>query len=54
MKKIFTLLSIVALTLVSCKTEIKPEDTTDVVVVDTVNVDTVKVDTVKVVEEVKK
>jgi uncharacterized protein YcfL len=59
MKKIFALLTILTLTVVSCKNETKTEPTTDVVVdstvvaTDSVAVDSVEVDTTKVVEEVK-
>lgn len=58
MKKIFALLTILTLTLVSCKKEIKTETTTEVVDSTTVSADSITtdsccVDTTQVVEEVK-
>jgi len=58
MKKIFVLLTVLTLTVVSCKNEVKTETTTEVVdstavATDSVAVDSVEVDTTKVVEEVK-
>lgn len=58
MKKIFVLLTVLTLALVSCKKEIKTETTTEVVdstavATDSIETDSVAVDTTKVVEEVK-
>lgn len=58
MKKIFVLLTVLTLALVSCKNETKSETTTEVVdstavATDSVAVDSVEVDTTKVVGEVK-
>ena len=58
MKKIFVLLTVLTLTVVSCKKEIKTETTTEVVdsttvATDSVAVDSAAVDTTKVVEKVK-
>ena len=55
MKKIFALLTILTLTVVSCKNETKTDTTTEVVdstavVTDSVAVDSVVVDSVKVVD----
>lgn len=58
MKKIFLLLTVLTLSLLSCKNETKTETTTEVVdstavSTDSVVIDSVEVDTTKVVEEVK-
>lgn len=54
MKKILALLTILTLTVVSCKkTETKSDVTTEVTDTTTVVVDSVEVDTTKVVGEVK-
>ena len=58
MKKIFVLLTVLTLTVVSCKKEIKTETTTEVVdstavATDSIAADTCCVDSTKVVEEVK-
>lgn len=58
MKKIFVLLTVLTLTVMSCKNETKTEVTTEItdttaVAVDSIATDSVDVDTTKVVEEVK-
>jgi hypothetical protein len=58
MKKIFVLLTVLTLTVVSCKNETKSEPTTETVdstavATDSVAVDSAAVDTTKVVKEVK-
>jgi len=58
MKKIFVLLTVLTLTVVSCKKEIKTETTTEVVdstavATDSIAADTCCVDSTKVVEEKK-
>jgi hypothetical protein len=57
MKKIFALLTILTLTVVSCKNETKTEPTTDVFIdstnIESTNVELIDIDTTKVVEEVK-
>jgi hypothetical protein len=58
MKKIFVLLTVLTLTVMSCKNETKTDATTGVVdstavATDSIETDSVDVDTTKVVEEVK-